>query len=158
MNDSEHPKSAFTPGGDRRRDRRIPYRLRAVFCTARRDFPGEIEDVSYRGLLVRTDAPLSVRQLVRLRIALPPDGHELNTMGMVTRCVARNGGASPGVGIQFYAVSQEQRERWNRFIRFAGAEGQPAITPAAPSPRQQPSPTPLQYARHTAAVQVRRAC
>ncbi len=71
MADSEHPKALFAGSSDRRRDKRIPFRLGAVFCTARRDFPADVEDVSYRGMLVRTDAPLSVRQLVQMRIALP---------------------------------------------------------------------------------------
>ncbi len=71
MADSEHPKALFAGSSDRRRDKRIPFRLGAVICTARRDFPADVEDVSYRGMLVRTDAPLSVRQLVQLRIALP---------------------------------------------------------------------------------------
>jgi hypothetical protein len=115
--------------------------------TGRGELSALTEDVSFTGIFVRMDTPLPERQLVRLRLTLPPEGDELAVMGMVARHLPADGGEPPGVGIQFYALSPEQRERWNRFVRHAAAE--------TPGSRGAPEPARRRDVRHAAALQVR---
>ena len=41
--------------------------------TGRQDLVAQTEDVSFTGIFVRMDTPLPERQLVRLRLTLPPE-------------------------------------------------------------------------------------
>lgn len=115
---------------ERRRDRRHPFRVRVVLSAGRHEVVAQTENVSFKGILLRTDLPLSNRQFVRLRITLPPEGDELATAGMVARRFTAKDGVPPGVGVQLYGLAGEQRDRWNRFIQFSGPRPQAAPAPA----------------------------
>jgi Tfp pilus assembly protein PilZ len=123
-------------GVERRRDRRHAFRFPMILSWGREEIVAQSEDVSFRGVFVRTDMPLPERQLVRLRVTLPPAGVELNAMGMVTRRLGPGSDRAPGVGIQFYAMGPEERERWHGFVRYVSAldAAQPGTAPAAPAP------------------------
>jgi hypothetical protein len=113
-------------GLERRRDRRHPFRLGVTISWGGKEIVAESNDVSFRGVFVATDAPLPERELVRLRVALPPDGAELAGLGMVARRLASGPDRAPGVGIQLYALAAGERERWVRFVRWVIArEGAP---------------------------------
>jgi hypothetical protein len=141
--------------GERRRDHRYRVSLLVLLCGRSRDLVAQTENVSFRGLAICTDAPLAERQLVRVRMALPPEGDEFTTTGMVARCTPAKEGVIPKAGIQLFALSQEQRERWKRFVRFvaAAAQGEPATAPGAPPTL--PDPVRRKYPRSTATLQVR---
>ncbi len=117
---------------ERRRDRRYPYRVRLVLSAGRQEIVAQTEDVSFKGIFVRTERPPLERQLVRLRFTLPPEGDELAVMGMVARRLPEKKGLPPGAGIQFYGLAQEHRERWSRFIRFVAGGAAAAAVPAVP--------------------------
>lgn len=124
-------------GIERRKDRRVPFRMKVGLVSGRQSAEAEIEDVSFKGVFVRTDLPLPVRHLVKLRFTLPPDGTALELTGMVARRIPASGAArTPGAGIQLYGVSTVDLQRWNRFVRFVV---QGALTPA---PAQPPAPGP----------------
>ncbi len=136
---------------ERRRDRRFRFGVRLVMSTGRGELSALTEDVSFTGIFVRMDDPLPERQLVRLRLTLPPDGVELAVMGMVARHLPADGGEPPGVGLQFYALSPKQRERWNRLVHLAAAE-----TPAkSAGSRGTLEPVRRRDVRHAATLQVR---
>jgi hypothetical protein len=87
----------------------------------RRDGPVPVltGDVGFRGVLLRTDAPPPLRQLLLLRFELPPDGEGVELHGMAVWHVPPGvESRTPGVGVQFYAVPAETQKRWNAFIRW----------------------------------------
>src|SRR5262245_55537870 len=78
------------------------------------------EDVSYRGVFLRTDVPLALRQLVKIELTLPPDHEPFSTTGMLVHAIPRGeDGRAPGVGLQFYGIGREAQAVWDRFIAYA---------------------------------------
>ncbi len=115
---------------ERRRDNRYPCQVRVVLAAGRRETVARTEDVSFNGLAVRTDLPLEGRQLVRMRLTLPPEGDELAATGMVVRRSVADGGV-PVAAVQFYGLSRAHRTRWERFIRQVAASVSAAAAPEA---------------------------
>lgn len=78
-------------------------------------------DVSFRGVFIRTDSPPALRQLVKVEIQLPSQvivsGHAMvvhvtpRQEGMV-----KGEGPVPGVGLQFWGPIEHARE-WEQFIQ-----------------------------------------
>lgn len=105
---------------ENRREQRFPARITArVFRRG-----GAIElltnDVSFRGVFVRTDSPPQLRQLVKVELLLPENvivaGH-----AMVVHVAKRPDGAAkgdgpvPGIGLQFWGPLAHAKE-WQEFI------------------------------------------
>ncbi len=109
---------------ERRRDRRLPFRVRLILSRGGHAEAAWTEDVCFAGVFVRMDTLLPARQLVRLKLTLPPENDELSAMGMVARHLPARGPLPPGVGIQFYSLGTAERRRWNRFIQFAAASNE----------------------------------
>lgn len=113
---------------ERRRERRHRFGVWLAVTAGRREIAAETEDVSFSGFFVRVDALLPERQLVRLRLTLPPEGDELAVMGMVARRSPARSGEPPGVGIRLFALAREERARWDRFVAWVArgaADGPP---------------------------------
>jgi hypothetical protein len=143
--------SSETQGRERRRDRRYPYELPTVVTIGKQEIVTTTRDVSFTGAFLESDTPVAERQLVKLRFTLPPEKDALELMGMLARWVPAKDGSLPGMGIQFYAMSPDQRDRWRRFIRFAASGSgvaAPTAAPAAPPPIRRAHP------RHDVAFQV----
>jgi Tfp pilus assembly protein PilZ len=158
------------PDIERRKDRRHPYRVRLVMTRGGQELVAQTEDVSFTGIFIRMDTPIPARQLVRLRLTLPPDGDELAVMGMVARHFPVRDELPPGVGIQFYSLAASERRRWDQFIRFVlsarpvgmapppASPVRPADQPAAAAPAVAavaPEPVRRHFPRYAAALQVR---
>ena len=120
-------------GIEKRKDRRYSFHVKAVLVSGRNELVAQTEDVSFKGIFVRTDTPLPERHLLRLRFTLPPEGDALALTGMVARSVPAKDGKPPGAGIQFYGASGADLDRWNRFVRHV-ADGAPAAPAAAAAP------------------------
>ena len=77
-------------------------------------------NVSFRGVFLRTDTPPALRQLVKLELHLP-DKTIVTAHAMVVHVAkrpegeAKGEGAVPGVGLQFWGPIDKNRE-WDRFI------------------------------------------
>lgn len=78
-------------------------------------------DISRGGVFVKTDAPKSVRHLLRLKIVYDPSLDPLEVHGMVVHTTtptdAAATGESPGMGIEFIAFGGAPRERWESYVR-----------------------------------------
>lgn len=75
-------------------------------------------DISRVGLFVCIASPNhSVGSVVQLRIQLP-DGSVLDLMARVRRVVAAPGpgGMNAGIGLEFFAISQQLRDTWSAFV------------------------------------------
>ncbi|HET8725676.1 MAG TPA: PilZ domain-containing protein [Anaeromyxobacteraceae bacterium] len=132
---------------EQRRDRRFRYQMPVTWVRGGREVPLLSGDVSFRGLFLRTDDPPPLRQLVQLRLRLPPGNEELAVHAMAVFAVAPGAGdGAPGVGVQLYALGDEARQRWERFVRWVAATHPESAAarvrpdPAAPDPVQRRFP------------------
>jgi len=105
-----------TPRREDRFPTRVPVLLRMGQMT-RELYTG---DVSYRGLYVCTDAPPVLRQLIRIEASLPPNDTHFLSHGMSVFNLGPGNSDErlPGVGIQFYAQSIENRRVWEHFVDY----------------------------------------
>ncbi|MCX5732597.1 MAG: PilZ domain-containing protein [Deltaproteobacteria bacterium] len=119
---------------EQRRDRRYRYQMQAVLLRGGREVSLLTGDVSFRGLFLRTDDPPPLRQLLQVKLKLPPENGELVAHAMAVFVVpAGAAGQTPGVGLQLYAVSAEVRQRWDGFVRWvAKAHPESLDTPMKP--------------------------
>lgn len=101
----------------KRRDARHVVQIALRLTVRRATYTVVTEDVSFRGLFVRTDETIGARQLVPIEIDLP-DGM-LKVHGMAVWVIGKDnpGGRVPGVGLQFYGLGREENGRWQRFVR-----------------------------------------
>jgi len=140
----------------RREGRRYPVRFPVTLTTGKKSRRLVTEDVSYRGVFVRTDAPPGLRQLVRLDLMLPPTGLALTVHGTAVHVVDAHGLAEspPGVGVQLHALDRDARLTWNAFVgEVERAWPEP---PGAWDVRDGPASDPMRrrFERHPAVLKV----
>lgn len=88
----------------------------------RRNHPIELltNDVSFRGVFIRTDAPPTLRQLVKFELVLPSNvvvsGHAM-VVHIAPRPagIPKGEGPVPGIGLQFWGPVTNGKE-WEQFI------------------------------------------
>src|SRR4051794_13948062 len=99
---------------ERRREPRMRVTLPAVVVRRSGLESVDMIDASYRGLFLRMKHPPPVRELVRLRIALPTK--ELEAHAVVVRIVDDTPGRY-GVGLRFFALNGQDKTDWEHFIQ-----------------------------------------
>ena len=96
----------------RGRDQRLVSRCRVTFDRPSGSAEGETEDISARGLFIRTDALLPVGEETEVRLALP-DGEMLVLRGrvahMLTPSAAKALGRHPGMGFELIGEDTPDR-------------------------------------------------
>lgn len=99
---------------EQRRDIRYPARI--VARVVRRGETIELltNDVSFRGVFLRTDAPPALRQLVKVGLVLP-DGAEVSAHAMVVHVVEKGEDRVPGAGLQFWGPITNPKV-WDQFV------------------------------------------
>ena len=106
-------------GVEKRRDRRYRYQMPAVLVRGTREATLLTGDVGFRGLFLRTDDPPPLRQLLQVKLKLPPGDDVLTVHAMAVFVVPAGAlGRAPGVGLQLYALNGEARQQWERFVRW----------------------------------------
>jgi hypothetical protein len=112
------------PGGspmdnDQRREARYAFQLPAVLWRGKRALDVVTEDVSFRGLFLRVNAPPAVRQLVEIEMVLPPDNKRVRVHGMVVYLIRAADGDehAPGIGIELRGLSGVAHAAWEAFVR-----------------------------------------
>jgi Tfp pilus assembly protein PilZ len=106
-------------GVEKRRDKRYRFQMPAVLVRGTREASLLTGDVGHRGLFLRTDDPPPLRQLLQVKLKLPPTEDELTVHAMAVFVVpGLVEGRAPGVGLQLYALSGEARQRWERFVHW----------------------------------------
>lgn len=138
-------------GSEQRVDVRVPCDIEVTLRWGRREARLRAEDVSYRGMFLRTDSPPELRQLVKIECD-PHDGRgRLSMHGMAVHAVEPDNprGRVPGVGIQFYAVDPDSRARWAAFVHSAERRGGCGARDTEPS-----EPVRRKYPRYDAEVEL----
>lgn len=113
------------------------------------------DDVSFRGVFLRTDSPPPLMQLIRIKFTLPPDNVPLLVHGMGVKIVTAQEarGRSPGVGIEFYGFDGEPRQRWEQFVRWI-AQHHPESEDRPVAPGQPVDPVQRRFVRQRAELRV----
>lgn len=105
--------SAAAP--EQRRAERYPFRLPVTLVRGREEIPLVTQEVSYHGFFLETDDLPPVRQLLRLRLLLPPYDRALDVHAMVVHHLAELD-REPGIGVQLYALDRSARSVWENFV------------------------------------------
>lgn len=101
----------------KRRDPRHVVQIALKLTVRRVTYQVVTEDVSFRGLFVRTDEAISARQLVPIEVDLPDGVLKVHAMAVWVIGKDNDTGRVPGVGLQFYGLGREETGRWQRFVR-----------------------------------------
>ncbi len=112
----------MTAERDKRRDVRYPARIVARVVRKNHTLEFLTNDVSFRGVFIRTDAPPALRQLVRVELLIPSTQIVVSGHAMVVHVTSRPEGVKkgeeehvPGIGLQFWGPIDHQRE-WEAFV------------------------------------------
>lgn len=128
----------------------------AILVRGSREVPVLTGDVSYRGLFLRTDDPPPLRELLQLRLKLPPanDGLVIHAMAVFVMPPGKSG-STPGVGLQLYAVGTEVRSRWDRFVHWVATTHPDSLETPVKSVAAAPDPVSRLFPRVRRALTVR---
>jgi hypothetical protein len=110
---------------ERRRDFRFVVCLKGMLV--RGSVPLLIENAAYRGVLIRTRAPLVVGQLGKIGVAIPDDG-DVVLHGVPVRMGAEGPGGLRALGLRLIGLEQ----RWEEFIRGLHTASGRGLRAAAP--------------------------
>jgi hypothetical protein len=102
---------------EKRREPRYSIRFPARLHWKNRMYVSLVEDVSNRGMCVRTDATPPLRLLVRVELELPDNQHTLTMHAMVAHTTAQDGCPQPAIGLELYGVAAQERAAWEAFVR-----------------------------------------
>lgn len=105
---------------DKRREGRYPARIVARIIRRGKRIDFLTNDVSFRGVFIRTDAPPALRQLVKVELVLPDDGIVSGHAMVVHIAPTREGQANdetvPGIGLQFWGPLAQSKQ-WEKFVQ-----------------------------------------
>jgi hypothetical protein len=105
---------------ERRKFERLPVQLSVEVRSRGLGSVCQTADVSRHGLFLATPTPARERQLLILRIPLPDGGHPIDVMASVARAIpedlAVERSLKPGMGVNFFALTEENKERWENFL------------------------------------------
>ena len=110
--------TAATSEESARKHARYPIRLPSYLIRGTKATQLYSRDVSFGGLFLHTNLPPPLRELVRIRMVLPPEQEEVNLLGMAVHRVEPGGTRSPGIGIKLYGNDPQTSRRWDAFIRY----------------------------------------
>src|SRR5262249_21155472 len=129
-------------------------RIPAILVRGKDEASLVTEDVSMRGIFLRTEEPPNLRQLVQIKLRLPPTNEEVCFHGMAVHVVKKEQAKNrvAGVGIQFFTADPVQRARWEKFVRTVGEER--AKGNKAPALASTPTAINNRRARHDAKIRL----
>jgi len=116
---------------DHRRSRRYASRLDVELAQGSATQRCYSIDVSRHGIFLATERPPRERFLVRVVIQLP-DG-ALFANAFVSRSVPPGSTHAPGVGLQFFAMPEMTRKRWDQYVSWLSGVAAPSDADAVAS-------------------------
>lgn len=141
-----------------RKDRRYRIRVPVTLVSRSKEIRALTDDVSFRGVFLRMDAPPAKMQLIRMKFVLPPDGMELVLQGMGVHLVEPGDkkGRPPGLGVEFFGLDGAPRIAWEKFIRYIQqTHPESAETPAICAPAGAVDMVNRLYSRHDVELRVK---
>ena len=97
---------------ERRRSTRIEARFLVEWDAGEFLAPAEAADVSPHGLFIETPRAVAIGQLVRVRLHVPDGGAPIECYSWIRW---RRDAGAVGMGLQLFAMSEQERERWTAY-------------------------------------------
>lgn len=122
------------PTNERRQAIRYPIEVSVTLAAAGVVQKTVTHDVSYNGIFAQTATPPTISQLTRIQIELPGSGvrFETHAMNVFVLEPGNEHDRPPGCGLKFYAMTEPNRQAWNRFVdavRARQTSARPATGP-----------------------------
>jgi len=141
---------------EKRRDKRDRMELPALLVNGKREVPLVSGDVRFSGLFLRTDDAPPLRQLVRVKVKVPPANETIEFIAMAVFVVpAGVEGRVPGVGLRLFAVQPEVLKVWQRFVQWVAKTHPESLLGAVRPVAAAPDATKRQFPRAPTTLQVR---
>jgi hypothetical protein len=105
------------PKNEQRREERCVVRLPVDLMRGKQRVTLVTENVSFRGLFVRTERPSPERRLVQIEMLVPPMDRRVSLHATVVHVVLPGTVRTAGMGLQLMGQAGEQLERWEQFVR-----------------------------------------
>ena len=106
-----------------RRDPRVAARLDVNLQMPKGTHNYVTDNVSYRGIYIACEEPLSLGRLVRFCTSLREGGDPVQMLGLVAhrvnRTEAEEAGIKPGMGLNLFALGPDHQRAWRHFVRTA---------------------------------------
>lgn len=114
-------KHIYKAAQERRRYARIPVLMEVLVRTGLGEARLLTSDLARGGLFIRTDAPAQLRELVEVKVEIDDGGEPLDVVAVVRHRItpreASERGVAPGMGVQFYGMSERAQRRWEQYSR-----------------------------------------
>ncbi len=106
-----------------RRDPRVPARLEVDLQMPEGHQHHITHNVSYRGVFIACDDPLSLGRLVRFRTIVREGDDPIQMLGLVAHRVntteAEEAGVKAGMGLNLFSLGPDHQRAWRHFVRTA---------------------------------------
>lgn len=105
-------------GSEKRRHDRYFIELPVELSAGKARSDATSVDVSFGGLFIRTAHPPPARQLVQVKLQIPPKGKDIQLMAMAVfvESEPKQNGLT-GVGLKLFGLDAELQERWESFVK-----------------------------------------
>ncbi len=114
------------PKNEQRREERCVVRLPVDLMRGKQRVTLVTENVSFRGLFVRTERPSPERRLVQIEMLVPPVDRRVSLHATVVHVVLPGTVRTAGMGLQLMGQAGEQLERWEQFVRHVMPRPRPS--------------------------------
>lgn len=112
------PPKILWVGSEKRRHDRYLIRLPVELLTGKDSLPAETVDVSFGGLFIKTASPPPQRQLVKVKLNIPPRDLELMVMAMAVFVgQPKPNETMTGVGLKLFGLDVKTQQIWEQFVR-----------------------------------------
>jgi len=126
----------------------VPVRL----LRGKRETAATLRSVDNRGLVVRTDDPPPLRQLVKIELSMPHDASIFASHATVVRVAEAEG--SNHVGLELFGQDRKGLDAWEMLVRFAQS-APAAARDAVPVSERAPSEERRRHPRFNARLEMR---
>ena len=102
---------------ERRKSDRVDLLVRVTYQSVDELFSEFARNINEGGVFIETDSPMDVGSTVALEFNLPGSEEAVQTIGRVVRVSMGDGGSTPGMGIEFDELTEDDRQRINALVR-----------------------------------------
>ena len=119
----------MTTHDSRRKSVRVRVSFKGAVLLGKHRVPGRVLNINLSGFFIAIAEPAPDGELVRLELAIPDGDPPMECFGWVRSCDVAGAG---GAGVQLFAQTREQHDRWVAFYQRSRRE---LLAPPPPPPK-----------------------
>lgn len=120
----------MTTHDSRRKSLRVRVSFKGTVLLGKREVSGRVLNINLSGFFIAVSEPLPDGELVRLEMSIPDGEAPMACFGWVRSCDVAGSG---GCGVQLFAMTREQHDRWVAYYQRVRRE---LLAPPAPPKSQ----------------------